>query len=129
MWRPVRRDSVSPQNLGTSHPGVLLYDGEVRGTPMACYDLQLSKMEETIKVSWRCPKCMKRNKWKWERWDLHAGPIKMHCDECHQETAMYQDNVGNFCCIENIEEMLTVPMAKKFLAKFGYEAQQRFGTM
>jgi hypothetical protein len=89
---------------------------------MACYDLQLEKMKpKMIKFSWRCPKCQKRNKWEWEEWDFHAGPIKMHCDHCYMDTEMYQDGHGNVCCIENIDEFFTVPMAEKFLAKMGHK--------
>ena len=61
-------------------------------------------MANLKKFSWRCPKCEKRNKWEWEEWNFHPGPITMHCDRCNGDTKMFQDGMGNVASIEKIED-------------------------
>lgn len=38
---------------------------------------------------------------------------------------MYQDGVGNACCIENLSEMLTLDVTQAFLSKLGYETKKK----
>ena len=80
-----------------------------------------------MKITWRCPHCMKRNKWVWEEDNLIVGAITMHCAHCARKTRMYQDRAANFAAIEDIKEdiphdddLLTVPEAKRFLEGHGF---------
>lgn len=73
-----------------------------------------------MKISWRCPHCMKRNKWVWEDDSLIVGAVTMHCAHCARKTKMYQDKAANFAAIENIDDLLTVQEAKRFLEGHGF---------
>lgn len=80
-----------------------------------------------MKITWRCPQCMKRNKWEWEDESLNtrsskewAGKLTMHCDHCKRKTEMYQDRASNFAAIDNIEDLLNFSDAKNFLESNGF---------
>jgi len=63
---------------------------------------------------------MKRNKWVWEDASLIVCARTMHCAHCARKTKMYQDKAANFAAIENIDDLLTVPQAKRFLETKGF---------
>jgi len=73
-----------------------------------------------MKITWRCPHCMKRNKWVWENDDLMVGKVIMHCAHCARKTEMYQDRAGNFAAIDNIADLLNFSDAKQFLESHGF---------
>jgi len=73
-----------------------------------------------MKITWRCPHCMKRNKWIWEEDSLSIGAVTMHCLHCKGKTVMYQDRAANFAAVEDIDDLLTVPQAKRFLETKGF---------
>ena len=47
-------------------------------------------MSRKIKVRWECPRCGKRNRWKWGRGDgisiLDGHPALMDCSKCGTST-------------------------------------------
>lgn len=47
-------------------------------------------MEYKVKFTWKCPKCGKKHKWKWEFLDLPrvGDEIHMVCDKCEVSTKM-----------------------------------------
>jgi hypothetical protein len=63
---------------------------------------------------------MKRNKWVWEEDDLMVGPVTMHCEHCARKTKMHQDRAGNLVIIDDINDLLTVQEAKRFLETKGF---------
>ena len=73
-----------------------------------------------MKITWRCPYCMKRNKWVWEEDNLIVGAVTMHCAHCARKTEMYQDRAANFAAIDNIEDLLNFSDAKNFLEANGF---------